>query len=468
MPKMQIAINNVGIIKKSTIDVDGLTVIAGANNSGKSSVGKTVYALIRAVESYEVRAAIDRCAYAVRHLREISSLFPFSIRNAIKVMTKAAPETDPIKAVFGDSELLKKVEYPEIDEFLNRFQEGIIWGLIEDSKYTEKEFESDKAKALTSFAKIIDQINDDPDLKKYVKESIRTQLNVEFANQIAPAKSPDSLVEIDMVSDGRGCFHVKLKEGDYPKNIENIFEWNPYSSVFYIDDPFVVEDDWHLPERGSQSEFKTSFLDSRIVLQHREYLKLKLSVSREENMWAKVQTNEKFKQIIECLNSVLPGSFVSENNSEFYKGVDGAKLNISNLATGSKMFSILKKLIAGGLVSERTLLILDEPECHLHPEWQNRFAEIVVLLVKKVGCHILLTTHSQNFLLALDAYTRKYQLTEKTNFYQAKSGNDGTVFENVNSKLNVIYADFLQAFSRMKKFYDELVYEDSLNKDGIV
>ena len=475
---MQLSINNVGIIKKSTINVDGLTVVAGANNSGKSTIGKTAYAIIRAVEDYETRAAFDRCDYAITLLRDIPSLFPFSIRNEIKSMTKSATEDNSIKAVFGDQELLKKIEYTNIDNFLNAFQKALyslkfsdiknetvsIWDLFNDSDYSDKEFELDKNKAIETVNQIIKQINDDPNLTKYVKEAIRSQLNTEFAGQIAPVKGPNSLVTIDMTVGEKKCFHIKLKEGKFSEDNKKIFEWSPYNSVFYIDDPFVVEDDWHLSKKDSRLNPSSSFFDTRMSLTHREHLKFKFKVYREENVWEKVQTNKKFKHIVNCLDSILPGSFISENDSEYYQGIDGSKLKISNLATGSKMFSILKKLIVEGLISDRTLLILDEPECHLHPEWQNRFAEIVVLLVKEMGCHVLLTTHSQNFLLALDTYIRKHNIKDKSNFYQAKQENDGTTFENVNTNLKAIYADFVQAFSRIKNIYDKLIYEESLNE----
>lgn len=475
---MQLSINNVGIIKASTINVDGLTVVTGANNSGKSTIGKTAYALVRAVEDYETRAAFDRCDYAIALLRDIPSLFPFSIRNEIRSLTKTATDDNSIKAVFGDQELLKKIDYTNIDVFLEVFQKALqsltlgeirtheesIWYFLGESKYSETNFESDKAKALNAISQIIHQINDDPDLKKYIKEAIRSQLITEFAGQIAPVKSSNSLVTIDMTAGEKDCFHIKLKDGKYSEDNKKIFEWSPYNNVFYIDDPYAIEDDWHLSKKNSQLDLSSSFFDTRMSLTHREHLKFKIKAHYDENVWEKVQTNKKFKHIVNCLDSILPGSFISENDSEYYQGIDGSKLKISNLATGSKMFSILKKLIVEGLISDRTLLILDEPECHLHPEWQNIFAEIVVLLVKEMECHILLTTHSQNFLLALDAYTRKYNIKDKSNFYQASQENDGTVFKNVNSNLKAIYADFVQAFSRMKNIYDELVYGESINE----
>ena len=45
---MELFLDNVGIIKKSNIKLDGLTVITGKNNAGKTTVGKVVYSLIRA------------------------------------------------------------------------------------------------------------------------------------------------------------------------------------------------------------------------------------------------------------------------------------------------------------------------------------------------------------------------------------------------------------------------------------
>lgn len=43
---MQIRLENIGIVKDSTIALEGLTVVTGKNNSGKTTVGKTLYALL--------------------------------------------------------------------------------------------------------------------------------------------------------------------------------------------------------------------------------------------------------------------------------------------------------------------------------------------------------------------------------------------------------------------------------------
>ena len=115
------------------------------------------------------------------------------------------------------------------------------------------------------------------------------------------------------------------------------------------------------------------------------------------------------------------------------------------------MFSIIKILLNKGEIDNTTMLILDEPEAHLHPKWQNAFAEIIVLLVKELNVNVLLTTHSPNFMLALDAYMRKYEIAEKTNFYQTDVLKDGFVqYHCVNDDMGMIYQDFLQYLSEVK------------------
>ena len=80
----------------------------------------------------------------------------------------------------------------------------------------------------------------------------------------------------------------------------------------------------------------------------------------------------------------------------------------------------------------------------------------MILLVKELGCHILLTTHSPNFMLALEANMRKYDAMDVCNFYQTKNI-DGSAFVNykcVNDSLEDIYEDFVTYLSDMKNLRD--------------
>ena len=77
---MELFLDNVGIIKDSTVKIDGLTVITGKNSSGKTTVGKVLYAIVRAKSNIEKAYLESRNAYIVSQLDEISDLLTLSER----------------------------------------------------------------------------------------------------------------------------------------------------------------------------------------------------------------------------------------------------------------------------------------------------------------------------------------------------------------------------------------------------
>lgn len=48
---MNIMIENIALIKKAEIDLNGITVVAGLNKTGKTTIGKALYAIISAYQN---------------------------------------------------------------------------------------------------------------------------------------------------------------------------------------------------------------------------------------------------------------------------------------------------------------------------------------------------------------------------------------------------------------------------------
>ncbi len=73
------------------------------------------------------------------------------------------------------------------------------------------------------------------------------------------------------------------------------------------------------------------------------------------------------------------------------------------LTRTSSMVSELAPVVVylKSVLRERDLLIIEEPEAHLHPETQVTLAEILVRLVN-AGLKVLITTHSEFFLQQLN------------------------------------------------------------------
>lgn len=67
---------------------------------------------------------------------------------------------------------------------------------------------------------------------------------------------------------------------------------------------------------------------------------------------------------------------------------------LDNLSTGLKSIALLQCILNYRVLKNKSVLILDEPEIHLHPEWQVQYAKYIVNLQKNLDLHIVITTHS--------------------------------------------------------------------------
>ena len=109
-------------------------------------------------------------------------------------------------------------------------------------------------------------------------------------------------------------------------------------------------------------------------------------------------------------------------------------------------------LFAAGLLVKETLLILDEPEAHLHPKWTFAYADLICRLNREYGVRFLISTHSPDMVQSLNTIAQHNDMLDAMLFYCAKPSkvvpglfsydpceNDiSSIFESFNSILNLI------------------------------
>lgn len=472
---MQINLQNVGIVKDSTITIDGLSVITGKNNSGKTTVGKTLYSILDAVSNLQQKANNDKFFYIQRQIEKVESTF--EVFRYLRVLI-----FDDKPDIFADYPALNKLinrgyinelSQNDIEQFAKMLVEELMhfdislfdkidelnnYQKILRTRIKDKEsaslasmFKNQREQALGILKKLFNDIEKDPELIAYARESINQTLRLEFSNQIQPVSSPESITKIELVDDHSVYFSFNVENNNVVNDGAPAFFSSPFKKVYLIDDPFVLDDMYSRGViRGFDIHGADTILNLNRISAHNHKLRMALRHSKHLSVLEQNILSDSLSEINEHFNRVIPGTFEFTSDGDYYIR-NGAKLKLSNLATGSKMFSIMKMLLDNGEIDNTTMLILDEPEAHLHPMWQNAFAEIIVLLVKKLGVNILLTTHSPNFMLALDAYMRKYDIADITNFYQTEVLEDNFVHYNcVNDDMGKIYQDFLQYLSEVK------------------
>ena len=317
-----------------------------------------------------------------------------------------------------------------------------------------EEFYCEKDKAIWVLEETLHEITKDSELIDYAKQAINETLSVEFSGQIQPAALDHIFSDIEVTDGKKQCFSVELYDNEIVKSDEPVYYWMPYENTHFIDNPYIVGEPIFV-RQTRYTTAKLSYMDETHILSHENKLKMVVNQPNKKSVFETGIIEERYKKINAKIDDILPGEFVFTSEGQYYVH-EGVNLKASNLATGSKMFSIIKLLLAKGEITEKTLLVLDEPEAHLHPKWQNLFAEIMLLLVKELGCHVLLTTHSPNFMLALEANMRKYDAMDLCDFYQTKRIGDTSFvdYKCVNDSLEDIYEDFVIYLSDMKKLRD--------------
>ena len=495
---MQIKLENIGIVKNSSIELNGLTVITGKNNSGKSTVGKTLYALLDAVSNISEKYEIDRYNYMVKILEENQSMM--SVFRLIKYgqMMEDSPTDDDILRKYSYLKKYINKDYKRktnsnsrelklfIEELVNELSEikkKVVFSDPSWNKIGENIPEEDRKKigaeiqdlfwsqfdtAFLNLTKLLETIKRDPQQIVYTKESINQTLRKEFAGQIQPVRGQNGSSIISLTDGDKVYFSLTIENNNLVDENNNKFMAGQYKKVYLVDDPFIL-DNLERDQKLNQLfafDSEESFLNSGHILSHNDKLRLTLTQNKQQSIFEQTILNDKLKNIRKKIDEILPGTFDLSTEGRYYVQ-NGMKLQVSNLATGSKMFSIIKILLDKGELDESTMLILDEPEAHLHPKWQNAFAEVIALLVKELGVNVLLTTHSPNFVLALDAYMRKYKLEEKSNFYQTEILEDGFVQYNcMDDDMGKIYEDFLKYLSEVKMLRNYYMHHDEEDTDS--
>lgn len=72
---MKLVLENIGLLKKAEMNLNHLTVIAGENDNGKSTVGKVIFCVIKAMSRYKEDLQESKEYKITEKLNELFFLF---------------------------------------------------------------------------------------------------------------------------------------------------------------------------------------------------------------------------------------------------------------------------------------------------------------------------------------------------------------------------------------------------------
>jgi len=413
-------VKNLGLINEAEIRLNGITVVTGKNNVGKSTIGKMLYCVnnVFLYDSIEKTKLMRIERIILTHIKE-AQFSPY----VLKSMTEITQKTTFLSSLLYDK------------DFFDNHPERSLRNVF-DQLFEEMPFKDMTAK-----------LWEDPDFIEFFINSLEKKI-LEVIN-MADSEIRSALMSIAVGVNFSGITH-NIYCGDEATNLNLKFE-NTNQAIkilptgeasidgdvstfleeaIYIESPRVVQ--------GSLTSTLDYGFDSRQRL-----LQL-LTEDSNTDFFEQKDIDLAIKTILDKISLCVPGDLVKKNSfsDKLEYEENGHKFDLGNVSNGLKTFAIIKKLLVIGKLKKNGMLILDEPEIHLHPEWQLALVEILVMLQKQFNLRILINTHSVYFLMAIEDYSRMYKTEDKCHYYLVERKENCSSCTDLTARINEIYQEF--------------------------
>lgn len=394
---MELNIKNFASIKEASIKIDGITVIAGENNTGKSTIGKILFASFNSLRDIDKEVRLN----ILNSINRQWDNFVLDLITMHKTDMDISILYDILSNILNvEDEDIEKIISNNVGEYID-INDKFIIEAIKSTANRIKEYKNISKEKLSYNI-----------ISKYYNDLFYKQINSRiFKNTNAEIEINDFGILLEFKDDK--C--IKFKKNIYDNN------------VFLIDNPFVLDKIY--------SSYSSSITDLYLIDKIRH-------IYNKDYIVDKTLVEEKLEIIYKMLSNAINGKIINKDN-DFYLAFDNITepISIHNISAGLKSFTIIKMMLEEGILKEKDILVLDEPEIHLHPKWQLLYAEIIVLIQKVFNLHIVITTHSPYFLESIELFTKKHGVDDKTNYYLS----DINIKENystinlVNDRISDIY-----------------------------
>lgn len=109
-------------------------------------------------------------------------------------------------------------------------------------------------------------------------------------------------------------------------------------------------------------------------------------------------------------------------------------------------------------MDDKTILMIDEPQVHLHPQWIVEYARLLVLIHKTLGTKLILASHDPDFIAAIKAIAKREEVLEETNIYISSNEEQECSyrynFKWLGKDIETIFESFNIALERIQQYGD--------------
>jgi predicted ATP-dependent endonuclease of OLD family len=427
MSKYTFKLSNYHAIKNADIILDGITVLSGENGSGKSTLSRWLYYIVRGTNEYEdfvEREAITEVRPLIDNIRRASMILGYD--DSIKI-AQARQMINEVKAI-------------GIEAYQDRFYSIVDALLSSLYNYLSERRSLIAIRRLSTIFQMAFSKNDSVSI---VIEKIADKMHRNYEDIIQNTIERKKKRDIAALS-------------TVIRNIASTGDSWPNEIYFYEDETSLI----------AKKEFREPVLLNKAI-----YLGTQRTIDSLEYVseFNRLLSNsyreipEQLRIIKMRMQHIIEGTISYEEESSllmdepglFYRRKDGLRIPLKQAATGITSFAYLLQLLNNGYLQKDTLLIIDEPEAHLHPQWIVEYAKLLVLLNKKIGIKILISSHNPDMVSAIQSISRKEGIIDTVHFYVAQKRNEENtqyIFKDLGAEISEIFESFNIALSRIQMY----------------
>lgn len=439
MSKYKFTIRDFHAIKEADIILDGITVLSGVNGCGKSTLSRWLYYIIEGTENFNsflfdeykktVINNINRIQMAALDLNrqpsytsdiDLSEKLTEAYNKIIQTDSCTEENIKAIANVFAYSLSLIEITLENaIESGLQKNKIDRIYNYLNINPGHDSSIENIK----NNYSRYIDELS--TKLGKNIKERPKDIFYKTIQNHFDLQDDMPGYIQLQ--EDG-----VDILEDSHVSTLFNL------RNALYIDTPMAIE------TNSSDNIFWNALRKIMLDDSHgRKY-------------------SDKEKKIKLRIKDLLKGETIIEKDELFDKNKlrfvsNDNKINISlkDTATGFKTFSYLQRLLEKGLLCDESILMIDEPEAHLHPQWIVEYARLLVMLNKELGLKIMIASHNPDMITAIHDIANKEGVLDNTNFYVAQQDSTNRhqyIFKDLQHGIEEIFESFNIALDNISRY----------------
>lgn len=368
------------------------SVVIGINGAGKSFVLSNIVDIFRYISNKNYSIKYDK--YYLKYSID-NEIYEIEINNKNNFMKKDGNEASNIKLPNN----VMAIAFLINDKFPFK-----PWNYLndEDINYCEDIYEYMGIRQVSNaswISTISKRITD------CIIENSRNEGFMEVFKETLEFLDFDMKIKLNIYAEQKTFFKRKLSLDKLNKKIDGLKESNSLRA--YIAREFNEED----------KSIIVDFINNIAINKEYEecdgecYLEYDIDIEK-KNIGDLLKYNKIIKKLIDIKFIKPPKLFLSKQNDTF---------SFDDCSSGEKqlIFTIIN---IASKIQKNSLILIDEPEISLHPNWQIGYINFIKRIFRKsFGCHIILATHSHYLVSDLEGQSSAITVLDRDNDGYIKS-----------------------------------------------